>query len=153
MEKDKSFQFYHSTTKDDRAQIWFNPWIAPAEEPDDEYPLMLCTGRVLEHWHTGSMTRRIPELNRAMPGAYVEINQSDAARYGLSNGSRVRLESRRGSIDAQVWFSGRGEPPIGTVFVPFFDESILVNDLTLDAIDPFSKQPDYKKSAVRIIKL
>lgn len=153
VEEGKEFQFYHSTTKDDRAQIWFNPWIAPAEEPDEEYPLMMTTGRVLEHWHSGSMTRRIPELNRAMPGAYVELNKSDAARYGLTNGSRIRLESRRGSIDAQVWFSGRGEPPVGSVFVPFFDESILINDLTLDAIDPFSKQPDYKKSAVRIIKL
>ena len=114
---------------------------------------MLCTGRVLEHWHTGTMTRRVPELNRAMPGAYVELNQSDAARYGIANGDRVRLESRRGSIEAQAWIAGRGEPPVGTVFVPFFDETILINDLTLDAVDPFSKQPDYKKSAVRIIKL
>ncbi len=63
----KEIQFYHSSTHDDRAQIWFHPWISPAEVPDQDYPFMLCTGRVLEHWHSGSMTRRIPELSRAMP--------------------------------------------------------------------------------------
>ncbi len=153
VEANKEIQFYHSSTKDDRAQIWFNPWEPPAEVPDDEYPLMLCTGRVLEHWHSGTMTRRVPELNRAMPGAYVELNPSDAAQHGIANGDRVRLESRRGSVEAQAWIAGRGRPPVGTVFVPFFDETILINDLTLDAVDPFSKQPDYKKAAVRIIKL
>ena len=153
VEAGKGIQFYHSSTKDDRGQIWFNPWIAPAEVPDNDYPFMLCTGRVLEHWHTGSMTRRIPELSRAMPGGYVEIHAEDAADYGLRNGDRVRMESRRGSLELPVWIDGRGKPPRGTVFIPFFDETLLVNDLTLDAIDPFSKQPDYKKSAVRIRKV
>ncbi len=148
----KKIQFYHSSTHDDRAQIWFNPWIAPAEVPDEEYPLMLCTGRVLEHWHTGTMTRRVPELSRAMPGAYIEMNPSDAADAGIRNGDQVRVESRRGALTMVAWIEGRGKPPKGTVFVPFFDETILINDLTLDAIDPFSKQPDYKKSAVRIRK-
>ena len=153
VEAGKEIQFYHSSTHDDRAQIWFHPWIAPAEVPDDEYPLMLCTGRVLEHWHSGSMTRRIPELSRAMPGGYLEINADDAADYGLRNGDKVKVESRRGSLVIPVWIDGRGQPPRGSVFVPFFDETMLVNDLTLDAIDPFSKQPDYKKSAVRISKV
>ena len=153
VEAGRQIQFYHSSTKDDRAQIWFNPWIPPAEVPDDEFPLMLFTGRVLEHWHTGTMTRRVPELNRAMPSAYIEMNPSDAEAQNIKNGDRIRLESRRGSIEAQAWIAGRGKTPKGTVFVPFFDESISINDLTLDAIDPFSKQPDYKKSAVRIIKL
>ncbi len=149
----EEIQFYHSSTHDDRAQIWFHPWIPPAEVPDEEYPLMLCTGRVLEHWHSGSMTRRIPELSRAMPGAYLEISAKDAATYELRNGDRVKVESRRGSLVLPVWIDGRGQPPSGTVFIPFFDESLLVNDLTLDALDPFSKQPDYKKSAVRISKV
>jgi len=153
VEEGEQIQFYHSSTHDDRAQIWFHPWIAPAEIPDDEYPLMLSTGRVLEHWHTGSMTRRIPELSRAMPGGYLEINAEDAADYHLHNGDRVKVESRRGSVVIPVWIDGRGQPPRGTVFIPFFDETILVNDLTLDAVDPFSKQPDYKKSAVRIKKV
>lgn len=146
-------QFYHSSTNDDRAQIWFNPWVPPAEVPDDEYPLMLTTGRVLEHWHTGTMTRRSPELNRAMPAAYLEIHPADAQQHHVRNGDRVKVESRRGAIELQAWVNGRGRPPQGTVFIPFFDETLLVNDLTLDAIDPFSKQPDYKKSAVRISKV
>ena len=114
---------------------------------------MLCTGRVLEHWHSGSMTRRIPELSRAMPGAYAELHPEDAATHGLRNGDRVKMESRRGSLVIPVWIDGRGKPPRGTVFVPFFDETLLINDLTLDAVDPFSKQPDYKKAAVRISKV
>ncbi|MCA9008552.1 MAG: molybdopterin-dependent oxidoreductase, partial [Planctomycetaceae bacterium] len=123
----KEIQFYHSSTHDDRAQIWFHPWIAPAEVPDQDYPFMLCTGRVLEHWHTGSMTRRIPELSRAMPGAYAELHPEDAATHGLRNGDRVKLESRRGSLVIPVWIDGRGKPPKGTVFVPFFDETLLIN--------------------------
>jgi nitrate reductase NapA len=99
------------------------------------------------------MTRRIPELSRAMPGGYVEIHAEDAADYGLRNGDKVKMESRRGSLVIPVWIDGRGQPPRGTVFIPFFDETLLVNDLTLDALDPFSKQPDYKKSAVRIRKV
>ena len=153
VEAGKEVQFYHSSTKDDRAQIWFNHWVPPAEVPDDEYPLMLSTGRVLEHWHSGSMTRRIPELSRAMPAAYVEMNPEDAAERGIRSGDKVKIESRRGALEIQAWVDGRGRPPKGTVFVPFFDETLLVNDLTLDAIDPFSKQPDYKKSAVRISKV
>ncbi len=149
----KEIQFYHSSTHDDRAQIWFHPWIAPAEIPDQDYPFVLCTGRVLEHWHSGSMTRRIPELSRAMPGAYAELHPEDAARHGVKNGDRIKMESRRGSLVIPVWIDGRGKPPKGTVFVPFFDETLMINDLTLDAVDPFSKQPDYKKAAVRISKV
>ncbi|MEZ6093424.1 MAG: molybdopterin-dependent oxidoreductase [Pirellulaceae bacterium] len=152
VEEGKQIQFYHSSTKDDRAQIWFHPWIPPAEVPDDEYPFMLCTGRVLEHWHTGTMTRRIPELSRAMPSAYIEIHPEDASKLKIKNGDKVKVESRRGSLVIQAWINGRGKPPEGTVFIPFFDETLMANDLTLDAIDPFSKQPDYKKSAVRIGK-
>ncbi len=153
VEEGRGVQFYHSPTDDDRAQIWFQPWVPPAEVPDEEYPFMLCTGRVLEHWHTGTMTRRIPQLNRAMPGGYLEMNEADAAAHDLENGDQVKIESRRGSLVMPIWIHGRGQPPEGTVFIPFFDETVLVNDLTLDAIDPFSKQPDYKKSAVRIKKV
>jgi nitrate reductase NapA len=146
-------QFYHSTSKDDRAQIWFHPYAAPPEIPDDAYPFWLCTGRVLEHWHSGTMTMRVPPLSRAMPQAYVELNRKDAKRMGVSDGEVVRLESKRGTLDLPAWIDGRGSPPPGTVFVPFFDEALLVNVLTLEAHDPFSKQPDYKKCAVRVKKL
>jgi nitrate reductase NapA len=148
----RNFDFYHSVTNDGRAQIWFRPFEPAPEVPDKEFPFWLCTGRVLEHWHTGTLTMRIPQLRRSMPGAYVEMNRDDAKRLGIASGDVVSLESRRGRLELPVWIDGRGKPPPGSVFVPFFDERLLVNRLTLDAHDPYSKQPDYKKCAVRIRK-
>jgi nitrate reductase NapA len=110
----------------------------------------LTTGRVLEHWHTGSMTRRTPQLHQAVPRAYVEINRVDAAALGIGNGSLVKVSSRRGVLKLEAKIDGRGRPPKGTVFIPFFDEGKLANVLTLDAMDCISKEPDYKKCAVRI---
>lgn len=152
VEKGRRIQFYHSVTNDDKALVWFRPYEPPPEVPDNEYPLWLCTGRVLEHWHTGTMTMRVPQLHRAMPQAYVEVHPEDAARLGIGNGSSVIVESRRGQITLRAWIQGRGAPPKGVIFVPFFDERLLVNLVTLDAHDPFSKQPDYKKCAVRLRK-
>ncbi len=80
----------------------------------------------------------------------MELNRADAEQHGVKKGDRVRLVSRRGSLELTVEVDGRGRPPRGTVFVPFFDESYLVNLLTLDAMDNISKQPDYKKCAVRL---
>lgn len=148
----KPFQFYHSVTKDDRALIWFHPYTEPPERPDKEYPFWLCTGRVLEHWHSGTMTMRVEPLRRAMPQSYVELNPEDAAALGIQNGEIVLLETRRGALELPAWFNGRGKPPKGSVFVPFFDERLLINLLTLDEHCPISKQPDYKKCAVRIKK-
>ncbi|MCA9148528.1 MAG: molybdopterin-dependent oxidoreductase [Planctomycetales bacterium] len=147
---DKRLDFYHSTTQDGRAQIWFHDYEAPAEMPDEEYPLWLSTGRVLEQWHTGSMTNRVPQLHTAMPIGYVEVNPSDAEALNLRSGELVVVESRRGAVELPVWIQGRGTPPPGSVFAPFFDQSRLINRVTIDARDPFSKQPDYKKCAVRI---
>ena len=93
---------------------------------------------------------RVPPLRRAMPNAYVEMHRDDARALSVADGEVVRLETRRGKIDLPVWIEGRGSPPRGSVFVPFFDESQLINELTLDAYDPFSKQPDYKKCAARV---
>jgi len=150
--EDVDYDFYHSTSDDGRAQIWFHEYQPPPEVPDESYPMWLGTGRVLEHWHTGTMTRRIPQLSRAMPTGYVEMNPKDAEEKGIENGDIVIVESRRGAIELPVWINGRGRPPKGTVFVPFFDETKLINNVTLDAHDPFSKQPDYKKCAVRVYK-
>ncbi|MDO9019154.1 MAG: molybdopterin-dependent oxidoreductase [Deltaproteobacteria bacterium] len=146
----RGVQFYHSVTRDDKALIWFHDYEPPPESPDAEYPFWLCTGRVLEHWHTGSMTMRVPQLRRAMPQAYLEMNREDAQRLRLQDGQRVVLETRRGAITLPVWIEGRGAPPPGSVFVPFFDERVPINELTLEAHDPISKQPDYKKCAARI---
>ena len=87
-----------------------------------------------------------------MPSAYLEMHPDDARHRNIRNGERVTVKSRRGSIHLPVWLNGRARPPRGTVFIPFFDETIAANDLTLDAIDPFSKEPDYKKSAVEVLK-
>ncbi|MDV6031175.1 MAG: molybdopterin-dependent oxidoreductase [Phycisphaera sp. RhM] len=149
----EEFDFYHSTTGDGHAQIWFHDYQPPPEVPDEEFPMWLCTGRVLEHWHTGTMTRRLPQLNRAMPTAYVEMNLQDALAQNIRQGETVVIESRRGTTQLPVWIDGRGRPPRGTIFVPFFDETKLINNCTLDDHDPFSKQPDYKKCAVRVRKL
>lgn len=150
--KGKEIDFYHSNTKDGRAQIWHHPYIAPPEVPSDEYPFWLCTGRVIEHWHTGTLTRRIAPLARAMPRAYVEIHPEDAAKLDVQNGDNIRVESRRGYCDLPAWINGRGKPQKGLVFVPFFDETRLINLATLDAACPVSKQPDYKKCAVKLSK-
>ena len=147
VEKGKGIQFYHSVTKDDRALIWFAPYEPAAEEPDETYPMWLCTGRVLEHWHSGTMTRRIPQLRNAMPHAYVEMNPDDAAEKGLHNGDVAVIETRRGKIELPVWLKGRSKPARGSLFVPFFDEQLLINEITLGEVDPISKEPDYKKCA------
>ena len=147
----EDFDFYGKP--DRRAWIWLRPYEAAAESPDSEYPFWLNTGRILEHWHTGSMTRRVPVLHRAVPEAYVEINPDDAARLGITNGSMVKVSSRRGSVVMKASINGRGRPPRGMVFVPFFDESYLINEVTLDAFCPISKQPDYKKCAVKVEKV
>lgn len=146
-----SFDFYGQD--DHRAWIWLRPYEPPPETPDREYPFWLCTGRVLEHWHTGSMTRRVPILHKAMPRAYVELHPDDATQLGIHNGERVRLVSKRGSIEIEAAIDLRGRPVRGQVFVPFFDESLLINELTLDAYCPISKQPDYKKCSVRVERL
>ncbi|MEZ6096806.1 MAG: molybdopterin-dependent oxidoreductase [Pirellulaceae bacterium] len=121
----KGIQFYHSSTKDDRAQIWFHPWEPPAEVPDDEFPLMLCTGRVLEHWHTGTMTRRVRELNRAMPSAYIELHESDARSAGIRNGDMVLVQSRRGEIRLPAWVNGRARHPREQCLSPFLTSPCL----------------------------
>ncbi len=142
------FDFYGKP--DHRAWIWLRPYEAPPEWPDEEYPFWLDTGRVLEHWHTGSMTRRVPTLHQAVTHAYAELHPADAAELGVRDRDTVRLVSRRGSLEIEARIDYRGRPARGQVFVPFFDESLLVNELTLDAYCPISAQPDYKKCAVRV---
>ncbi|GAA0189379.1 periplasmic nitrate reductase subunit alpha [Fulvivirga kasyanovii] len=144
------FEFYGKP--DGKAWIWMRPYEAPPEIPDKEYPFWLNTGRVLEHWHTGSMTRRVSVLHRAVPHSYVELHPDDAKALNIRTGDKVRLVSRRGKIVLPAAVNERGQPTPGQVFVPFFDESMLINELTLDAFCPISKQPDYKKCAVRVEK-
>ena len=146
------FAFYGNHSMGDRAVVWDRPYQPPPESPDEEYPMWLTTGRVLEHWHTGSMTRRVPQLHQAVPEAYVEVNPEDAREMAISDGATVKVVSRRGELELKANVRGRGIPPRGRLFIPFFDESKLANLMTLDAHCPISKQPDYKKCAVRLEK-
>jgi nitrate reductase NapA len=151
VEPGTGYQFYGK--KDNRAVIFALPYEPSPESPDDEYRFWLATGRVLEHWHSGSMTQRVPELYRAVPNAVVYMHPDDAKDNGMRRGTEVRVVSRRGEIRTRVETRGRNKPPRGLVFVPWFDASQLINKVTLDAIDPISKQTDYKKCAVKIVKV
>ncbi len=150
VKKGKNFEFYGKP--DGKAVIFALPYEPAAESPDREYDLWLSTGRVLEHWHSGSMTQRVPELYRAFPDAVVFMHPQDARKRGLRRGDEVRVMSRRGEIKTRVETRGRNKPPQGLVFVPWFDASQLINKTTLDATDPLSKQTDYKKCAVKVVK-
>jgi nitrate reductase NapA len=151
VEAGSKVQFYGN--KDKRAIIFALPYEPPAEAPDGEYDMWLSTGRVLEHWHSGSMTRRVPELNRAVPNALCYMHPEDARARKLRRGDEIKVISRRGEILVRVETRGRNKPPKGLIFVPWFDEGRLINKVTLDATDPLSKQTDYKKCAVRIEKV
>jgi len=135
---------------DGKARIFALPYEPPAESPDSEYPFWLSTGRVLEHWHSGTMTRRVPELYKAFPAAVCFMHPDDAAELKLRRGDEVKVQSRRGFIRTRIETRGRNKTPRGLVFVPWFDEAQLINKVTLDATDPISLQTDYKKCAVRI---
>jgi nitrate reductase NapA len=123
----------------------------PAEMPDKEFDLWLSTGRVLEHWHTGTMTRRVPELYKAFPDAVVFMHPDDAKARGLQRGMEVKVASRRAR-----WSCGSKRVAATSRRVaglrPFFDAGRLVNKLTLDATCPISKETDYKKCAVKVTK-
>jgi len=133
-----------------KAKIFARPYMDPPEMPNEEYPTWLCTGRVLEHWHSGTMTMRVPELYRAVPEALCYMHPEDAKKYGVKQGQLAWVESRRGKVKARVETRGRNRPSKGLVFVPWFDEKVFINKVCLDATCPQSKQTDYKKCAVKI---
>jgi len=143
-------QFYGKPDK--KAVIFALPYEPAAESPDAEYDLWLSTGRVIEHWHSGTMTRRVPELYRAFPDAVLYMHPDDAAKRGMRRGDEVKVVSRRGEVLTRIETRGRNRPPQGLVFMPFFDAKQLTNRLTLDATDPLSKETDYKKCAVKVVK-
>jgi nitrate reductase NapA len=151
VKKGEGIKFYGK--KDGKANIITAPYEPPPEVPNKEHPFWMVTGRVLEHWHSGSMTRRVPELYRAMPTAKLFMNITDASKKGLRSGSIVKVKNSRGEITAMVETRGRNKMPPGVVFIPFFDARRLVNKLILDATDPLSKETDYKKCPVDIIKV
>jgi formate dehydrogenase alpha subunit len=123
----------------------------PVEMPDSEYPLYLTTGRLLYHYHTGTMSRRAPGLVEKAPECFVEISTPDAQKYGIADGDQVRVHTRRGEITVKAQISGKAVP--GTVFLPFHYAEAAANKLTIAALDPVSKIPEYKVCAVQIEKV
>jgi formate dehydrogenase major subunit len=122
----------------------------PDELPSEEYPFVLNTGRVLEHWHTGSMTRRSQALDTIEPEAFVEVHPLDAAKLGLHEGDWVQVKSRRGEITLKARVHERAAP--GSVFIPMHFREAAANVLTSPAIDPIGKIPTFKFCAVRLSK-
>ncbi len=119
----------------------------PAEESDEEYPYILTTGRTYEHFHTGTLTRKMEGFNELMPEAFVEISSDDAEKLGIKNGDCVVVESRRGAIRVKAKISKIKK---GVVFIPFHFAESAANTLTLDALDPEAKIPELKVAAVRL---
>lgn len=130
-----------------KGKFWPLSFQPPVETPDDVYPLNLSTGRVLYHWHGGTLTRR-STLNDIYPEPIVEINPVDAHTIPVVTGDLVRIASRRGEVVARVEVTNRS--PIGTVFLPFHFVEAAANLLTLDALDPAAKIPDFKNTAIAI---
>ena len=123
-------------------------WQPPDEEPDTEYPLILTTGRVLEHFHTGTMTRRVEGLNALQPKESLRIHPTDAAQIGLTNGEWTAVTSRRGTVRVRAQFTAQVQP--GVVFLTFHFAEALGNVLTNPALDPIAKIPELKVCAVKV---
>jgi predicted molibdopterin-dependent oxidoreductase YjgC len=143
-----------------RAKLWGIHYENPPEVPDKEYPFWLNTGRIIEHYHTRTKTKRVPELNISAPEGFVEINSADAQSLGIRDGEKIRLTSRRGWIIVSAHLNEVVRP--GQIFIPFHfgdldpSEAHLkqaANHLTLNWVDPLSKQPIFKVAACRIDKI
>ncbi len=135
-------------TDDGKAHLVPAEWLPARELPSEEFPLILNTGRLLEHWHTGTMTRRSYALDALSPQAYVWMHPEDAAELGAGEGDFVRVTSRRGSIELAVRLSLRETR--GSCFIPFHFREAAANVLTIDEVDPFGKIPEFKFCAVRV---
>jgi formate dehydrogenase alpha subunit len=131
-----------------RGKFYDIEYVPSVEMPDEEYPFILTTGRLLEHWHGGTLTRH-SKLDDLYPHARIEINPADAARLKIEDDQAVRVSSRRGTIVLRAWVTQR--TTVGVVFVPMHFAEAAANLLTIDALDPLAKIPEYKACAVRIV--
>ncbi len=145
--------FYADAKKEGKLNLFLRPYEGPGEMPDKDFPFFLTTGRVVEQWHTGTMTMRIPEIARTHPNAYIELHPDDAKQLGITAGDMVEIVSRRGksSMPARIT---KGTLP-GVAFVPWHDQAMarMINFVCNDVVDPDSKEPEYKVAAVRINKI
>ena len=130
-----------------RGKFYDIGYVPSVEMPDEEYPFILTTGRLLEHWHGGTLTRH-SKLDDLYPTARIEINPADGARLKIEDGQAVRVSSRRGAVVLRAWVTQR--TTVGVVFIPMHFAEAAANLLTIDALDPLAKIPEYKACAVRI---
>lgn len=148
VEVGKDIQFYGKP--DNKAVVFLRPYVPVRQKVSQEFPLILTTGRVVEQWHTGTMTGRIKELNDGSgPGRFI-MNPYDGVQLGLKNGDIIEVKSEYGSQQGKVEFSE--DEAIGVVFGAFYDAKFLVNNLVTDDYDPASKQPEYKVTAISVSK-
>ncbi len=143
-------------TPDGRAIFFARPHLPPDEMPDNDYPFLLNTGRLPHQWHTMTKTGKVAKLNKLNPGPFVEIHPEDAARQHISDGDRIEIASRRGRAVLPAVVTDRVRP--GNCFAPFhwndtFGEYLSINAVTNDAVDPVSRQPEYKACAVTFTKV
>lgn len=139
-----------------RAVFFARPHLSPEEMPDNDYPFLLNTGRLPHQWHTMTKTGKVAKLNKLNPGPFVEINPEDAVRQDIRDGDRVEIASRRGRAVLPAVVTDRVRP--GNCFAPFhwndtFGEYLSINAVTNDAVDPVSRQPEYKACAVTLTKV
>jgi nitrate reductase NapA len=148
VQEGREIQFYGKP--DNKAVVFLRPYIPSTEKTTDQYPLYLTTGRVIEQWHTGTMTDKIYEISKTSGRGRFFINPQDAYEAKVTDGDEIELESRYGKITGMVEISEDESP--GVLFASFFDSKFLVNVVVSDLLDPFSKQPEYKITAVSIKK-
>ena len=141
-------EFYGRPTG--KAVVWLRPHQPPAEPTDAEYPYAFTTGRVIEHWHTGTMTRNCKELRHANAEAVAELHPDDGKKLGVRTGDTVKVTSRRGSATFRVRLLDGARA--GLVFVHMHDPDRMCNEITIDAVDPISRQPEFKICAVKVEK-
>ncbi|ADD66892.1 molybdopterin oxidoreductase [Denitrovibrio acetiphilus DSM 12809] len=153
MPLDRQFYFYMDSKGEGKANIWLRPYAGPAEVPSAEFPFYLTTGRVIEQWHTGTMTMRIPEIARAHPNGYIEVHPDDAKKYGIISGDMVEVTSIRGKSILPAHVTKVSLP--GILFVPWHDQAMdrMINFVCNDAVDPGSKEPEFKIAAVKIKRI
>ncbi|MCL2013312.1 MAG: nitrate reductase [Cystobacterineae bacterium] len=143
----QDIEFYGQPDK--RAKIWFRPWSNLPQEPSEKFPIILTTGRILEQWHTGTMTQRMPELKAASPyPATIEINIQDAHAMNVKDGDMVIVESQFGQVQGPAKLSTG--PRKGVCFAAFYDPGMFINAVVSDAFDPFSFEPEFKVTAVSL---
>lgn len=143
-------------TESGRGHFFARPHLPPAELPDEEFPFILTTGRCAHQWHTMTKTGKVPALNKLNPGAFLEIHPEDAESLGVWEGDHVEIKSRRGRAIYPARVTDKIRP--GCCFAPMhwndlFGENLAVNETTSEAVDPISKQPEFKFCAVQVVKV